>query len=94
MAKAKETEPPGYLPGMAPKKNKKVHPKAELYASHRDARIAAGKEEKEAKTDLVETMCEEGLEVYEYGDLRVDLTNKRDVKVKIGGQSPAEDEEE
>ncbi len=71
-----------YLPGTAPEKNARVHPLALNYADLRDERIAANKLEKEAHDTLLHTMLEEGLEVYEYGDLKVVVNAKRKCRVE------------
>lgn len=70
-----------FLPGQEPKKNNRVHKAALRYAELRDARIAANAEEKDAHDTLLHTMLEEGLEIYEYGDLKVAIDNKRKCKV-------------
>ena len=75
-----------HLPGTAPKKNTRIHPKAVRYFDLMQARIAAGKEEKDAKTTLTEAMIEDGLDHYEYGGIRVDIDTKRNVKVKVDGK--------
>ncbi len=82
MSKKKELHQ-DFLPGTAPVKNKKVHPKALRYVEMRDTRIAANKEEADAHDNLLHAMLEEGLEVYEYGDLRVDISNSKKCKVKV-----------
>lgn len=69
-----------FIPGMAPAKNDRVHPKAVLYVKERDRRIAAGKDEKAAHTDLLEAMLTEGIESYEYGGLTVTVQANRKVK--------------
>lgn len=81
-----------HLPGAEPMpKNEKVHSAAIRYAEARDERMAFGKEEKGLKTTLTELMLREGLSVYEYGDVRVDLDTKNEIKVKIGSEpEPAE----
>jgi hypothetical protein len=79
MAKKKLVQ--DYLPGTEPVKNKKVHPKALHYAAMRDDRIAANVAEKEAHDTLLAAMLEEGLEDYQYGDLKVHVDNKKKCKV-------------
>ena len=82
-----------FLPGQEPKKNNRVHKAALRYAELRDARIAANEEEKDAHDTLLHTMLEEGLESYEYGDLKVFIDNKRKCKVstKVEANGKAED---
>lgn len=76
MAKAKQArEDQGYIPSIAPEKNDKVHAAAKRYAKLRDARIAAGKEEKASHDTLLGTMVEQG----------IDATKK--CKVSIGGEA-------
>jgi hypothetical protein len=71
-----------FLPGTEPVKNAKVHPRAINYADARDARMECNRIEKEAHDDLLATMLEEGLEVYEYGDIKVTVNNKRKCRVE------------
>ena len=77
---------------MEPVKNKKIHPKALRYVDVRDARIAANKEEKEAHNTLLAAMLEEGLEDYEYGELKVHVDNKRKCKVTTEASTNGEDD--
>lgn len=84
-----------HLPGAEPMpKNVRVHSAAMRYAEARDERMALVKQEKGLKTMLTELMLKEGLTRYEYGDVRVDLDSKSEIKVKIGPEpEPAEIEE-
>lgn len=75
-----------HLPGLAPAKNTKVHGLAMRYAEARDERMECGRAEKALKTSLIEMMHKEGLTSYEYGDVRVDLDTKEEIKVKIGSE--------
>ena len=79
-----------YLPGTAPEKNDRVHRAARRYVKLRDARMAANEEEKAAHTSLLETMIEERLESYEYGDLSVHIDSTRKCKVKLEAKSPSD----
>lgn len=100
MAKAKKPSKNGttkrmleqqQLPGTEDAKNPKVHAKAIRYATVRDERCKLSKDEDQAKTDLIETMKEYGLDRYHYRELTVDLTNKSDIKVKVEKSAPAEE---
>ena len=81
------------LPGMEEHKNPKVHDKAMRYAEVRDERCKLSRDEKKAKTDLIETMKEAGLTRYKYRELTVDLTNNSDIKVKIDTPGTEEGDE-
>lgn len=88
-----ETEPEQqYIPGTEPKKNNRVHTAAKRYAARRDERMAANEEEKAAHQTLLETMIEEGLDSYEYGDVEVHIDATKKVKVKIASQSNGDGE--
>lgn len=82
-----------YMPGTAPVKNAKVHAAAVNYAEYRDARMAAGRDEKEAHETLMLAMSDAGLTSYEFGDVRVDVNESRKCKVKIAGSAPSDDDE-
>lgn len=84
-----------HLPGAEPMpKNAKIHSAAMRYAEARDERMSVGKEEKRLKTVLTEAMLSEGMTCYAYGDVRVDLDTKNEIKVKIGNEpEPAEIDE-
>jgi len=86
----KRMEEQPQLPGAEDVKNPKVHGKALAYASVRDERCKLSKEEDEAKTNLREAMIEAGLTRYHYRELTVDLTEKKDVKVKVEKAATAE----
>ena len=77
MARKKKDDEPiveqGFLPDMAPKKNKVVHAAALKYEAARNERMALTKDEKAKKDALLAAMNSEGLTVYEYGDLRVEI---------------------
>ena len=79
-----------YLPGTAPEKNDRVHRAARRYAKLRDARMDANEQEKSAHTTLLETMIEEQLESYEYGDVSVHIDSTRKCKVAIQAKSPSD----
>ena len=79
-----------YLPGTAPEKNDRVHRAARRYAKLRDARMDANEQEKSAHTTLLETMIEEHLESYEYGDVSVHIDSTRKCKVAIQAKSPSD----
>lgn len=85
MAKTVEEE---YLPGMEPKKNPKIHPKAMRYAKLRDERIAANEAEKEAHDTLLFVMLEEGVTHYKYGTLEVSIDEKKKCKVNTDAGKP------
>lgn len=80
-----------FIPGLAPKKVPKVHAAALRYADERDKRMAANKEEKEAQQFLLDKMQEAGLEIYEYGDVKVYLDSTRKAKVKVGNRADGEE---
>lgn len=84
-----------HLPGMAPVKNPRIHPKAVRYAKLRDARIRAGEEEKAAHETLLTAMVEEGIEDYVYKGLSCHIDDTKKVKVKTkSAESPSNGEEE
>lgn len=90
MAKAKlhqAREDQQYIDGIGPTKNNRVHAAAKRYATLRDARIAANKEEKESHDTLLGTMMEEGLEVYDFKDVHVAIDATKKCKVSIGGEA-------
>ena len=82
--KIHEEEPdPGFLDGMAPEKNAKVHGLAKkLYAQARTMKTAK-KEHDETRDRLLYVMGEEGLKHYQYGDIVVDVNDKASVKIKF-----------
>ncbi len=84
-----------FLPaeGMAPVRNPKIHKKALAYATRRDARIAANKEEKDAHDTLLAAMLEEGIEDYVYGDLKVHVDLHRKCKVSSEPEGNGDGEE-
>lgn len=79
-----------FMPGTEPVKNPRVHKAAVRYVEERDARIAANKEEKAAHDTLLAIMREEGLESYEYGNLKIWVDGSYKVKVK-GGKEEEDD---
>jgi hypothetical protein len=83
-----------FIEGTAPEKNEVVHRAAKRYVKERDARIAANKAEKEAHDYLLDKMIEEGLDSYEYGDLKVFVDNKRKCKVTTESGASANGEAE
>jgi hypothetical protein len=84
-------QPP--LPGAGGKKNKKVHDKAVYYAECRDERMEKSKLEKDAKVSLLDAMISEGIADYKWGNIEVHIDDKKDIKVKIKGADPADDDE-
>ena len=92
MAKKKQTQQ--HLPTMEPPKLPVIDRAAQKYAEARDERMAAGKVEKELKEELLALMEEQGLPEYVNGDVWVKVESKRNVKVRIGGAEPEEDEED
>lgn len=97
MAKAKvlkggEPLPGGqeHLPGAEPmEKNPRIHNLARRVKAASKEWSAAAEEHKGLKQSLIEAMIEEGLEHYEYGDVKVDMDTSRKLKVRI-----ANDEDE
>jgi hypothetical protein len=94
--RAKPGKPPkkrqAHLPEMAPVKNAKIHPLAEKYADAREEFVAAQKAKNVAHANLVEEMIEQGVKVYDYGDIHVELGDKFSAKVRIQSHQP-EDED-
>jgi len=94
MARKAATEPEmeqGYIdPDFKPVKNARVHKAAKRYYCLMLERKAAGDEEKAAHDTLLNTMMEEGLETYEYQDLKVAVDTSKKCKVKIQGEGSAE----
>ena len=90
MAKKKARSPANgeqqLIPELAPVRIEKIHRAAKRYATERDGRIAANKEEKDAHEHLLDVMKEHGLMQYEYGDLKVFVDEKVKCKVTIGGE--------
>ena len=82
------------MPGQEPVKNDRVHRAAKRYAKLRDERMAANEEEKAAHNTLLGIMKEEGLEVYEYGDLMVAIDAQEKVKVRFAPKKTEENGEE
>lgn len=89
MAKSKPNAEQGYIEGMEPEKNNRVHAAALRYAKLRDVRMAANKEEKEAHDTLLGTMMEEGLENYEYKNVSVAIDVGRKCKVSTDPKKKA-----
>lgn len=84
----------GHLPGMAPKKNVKVHNRALKYVEIRDERMGLTRKEVDAKRELLACMHDEGLTEYVHGDLSVNVNTKELVKVKLASaELPEEDDE-
>lgn len=85
----------GHLDGMEPPSNKKVDAAAADYFEVMQDRLKLTKEEKEAKTNLIETMKAEGFERYETPDgLVVTVTSKSGVKCKRKDDVDGDEEEE
>jgi hypothetical protein len=93
--RTQERKVQGHIEGMEPptnpKKNPKVHNLALKYVSVRDERMAMTTGEVAAKKALMAAMEEDGISEYEYGDLKVTINAKKNVKVKVGDDS-GEDE--
>ena len=83
-----------HLPGQEPVKNDRVHRAAKRYAKLRDERMAANEEEKAAHNTLLGIMKEEGLEVYEYGDLTVAIDAQEKCKVRFAPRKTEENGDE
>lgn len=82
-----------HIPGVGPEKNKRVHPLAVDYVRKRDHRMELTKEEKAAQILLIDAMHDEGLQIYEYGDVSVELQSKGEkVKVRIAGVESTDEE--
>ena len=77
---------------LGPVRHPVIHPKAIEYVRLRNARMAAGREEKEAHTDLLNTMLEEGVQVYQYGGVTVNVQNNPKVKATVAGTDPETEE--
>lgn len=69
------------IPGTEPVKNDRVHRSAMRYARLRDARIEAGRQEKDSHDTLLSVMQEEGIDSYTYGSISVNIDLKRKAKV-------------
>lgn len=94
MAKKKGDDEQQYLPGTAPEKNPRVHKAAMAYLKAMSKRQALLKDEVEAKGNLELVMQEEGLEHYEYGNVRVDINKSQKVTAKIVTEKPDKEESE
>jgi hypothetical protein len=77
-------------PDFKPVKNQRVHKAAKRYYSEMLARKSAGEEEKAAHDTLLNIMLEEGLDFYEYQDLKVAVDTSKKCKVKLQGEGSAE----
>ncbi len=77
MSEENGNELDGYLPGMKPKKIPKIIEAANAYEREHKARIRQSKKEKHASAALVETMVEFGLTTYEFGDVIVNIADKK-----------------
>ncbi len=71
------------LPGTQQKRDKTLHAKAQKYAEVRDARMNLNREEKELKDDLIAYMRSKKVEHYEVGNIKIDLTQSDDIKVRV-----------
>lgn len=80
-------------PDFKPVKNARVNKAAKRYYGLILERKTAGDEEKAAHDTLLNAMMEEGLEFYEYQDLKVAIDTKKKCSVKVQGEGNGEDEE-
>lgn len=92
MAKARTNGEQEFIPGTEPEKNDRIHKAAKRYAKLRDARQAAGKEEKDSHDTLLATMTEENVSHYTYGDIDVAIDNRRKCKVTNPSEPTPDDE--
>jgi hypothetical protein len=94
MARKRTEEPEveqGYIdPEFAPKKNARIHKAAKRYYGLMLERKAAGDEEKASHDTLLNIMLEEGVDSYEYQDLKVAVDTSKKCKVKLQGEGSAE----
>jgi len=81
--RTEESDEPGFLPDMAPEKNPRVHKLAKKFYDVSREMKAVKKALDEARDTLLWTMAEEGLNKYHYGDVLVDVNDKKSVKVKF-----------
>ncbi len=79
------------IPGTGPEMNKAVHERAIQYARCRDARQAAGEDEKAAHNGLLEAMDKANLTTYQYGDMIVNIDSSRKCKVKTEPKAAADE---
>lgn len=64
--------------------NKELEDLAYKYAAHRDARMAAGDQEVEAKQELLQYMHDNEINTYKYEDLVVErIPGEEKLKVKV-----------
>lgn len=81
----------GVLEGTLSERIKAVEAAAEDYAEKRDARMDAGKIEKEAKDKLVTLMGEKKIDHYKRGKFEIELVAaKIKVRVRIDGDESEE----
>lgn len=97
MAKVKEPkEHPEqqHIEGMEPVRNPKIHAAAQAYKRVRNARMRATEAETAGKEKLIETMEEEGCEVYsDPSGYIVTVNNKRNVRLQDEERGGKADEE-
>lgn len=87
-----EEKEQGFFPEMAPHKIPSIHKAALAFEDVHKERIRLSKKEKEKRESLVEAMEEEGVTIYEYGDLRVDITEKKNPNVRRTARDNGETE--
>lgn len=92
--KEKEEEVPGHLPGMAPKRNVKVH-NAAVNLSEAMEKLGEARENKKNKeAKLIEVMKAEDVKFYQFGEVKCELDAKDVVRMKRVHQDGEEDEED
>lgn len=78
---------------MEPAEYPKIDAAAKIYADARDTRIAASKDEAEAKVNLIAEMNTHGVTRYERDGVVVELIGKQDVRVREAKEKTEETEE-
>lgn len=81
----------GYLPGMKPRKIPKIIEAANAYEREHKARIRQSKKEKHAAQALVDVMIEHELTTYEFGDVIVNIADKKTPTVTRTARESAEE---
>lgn len=97
MAKAatKKRAKQGHLNGMEPETIREVEDAADVYYEHKNTRIAASKEEKATKINLIEVMLKNKLTSYTTADgLIVNFLSKSEVTCRKRDESNADIDEE
>jgi hypothetical protein len=79
-----------HLPGMEPKKNESVENAIETYVEARDARMAAGEVELEARAKLVSALKKSGLSKYKRGPFSAELATQDKVKARVKDEETKE----